>query len=92
MSARIRVMTENPLDDDLPRAFSALLDVVKFPTEEMYGSGESAPRMRLQRVVETDTIPKVFGARVGDIVRYRGPSETAGSYTTYRLVIRRALK
>ncbi len=43
---------------------------------------------KLPKIQMEDPVARYFGAEVGDVFRIERPSETAGRYITYRIVIR----
>jgi DNA-directed RNA polymerase subunit H (RpoH/RPB5) len=53
--------------------------------------GDRSKLTSIPRISEDDWIARYLGARIGDVIRIRRPSESAGRYTNYREVTRREL-
>jgi len=95
MAEKLALLTETPYADqaalDDP---DDLLGALEYEEKRMRTtdvknrfllSGRSTGSLPL--VAVGDWVPRIFGARLGDVIRYKGPSESAGDRSVWRRVM-----
>jgi len=86
MSEKIGLLTADPyadqaeVGDDLASALS--YEEARLRTQNLPARPGLCPRVKI-----SDWIPRIFGARQGDVIRYKGGSETAGIRSVWRRVV-----